>query len=109
VPNFGDEIQLTQGSVSGRSFVAAYGREGRLVGAVTVDGAKWLDHYRLQIEQARPMPTTLHALDGPAIEAPVPAQFPHPSVPYHLPPVVLTGHAPHEGHAEMIRSPGGTS
>jgi NADPH-dependent 2,4-dienoyl-CoA reductase/sulfur reductase-like enzyme len=109
VPTFGDEIQLTQGSVTARSFCAAYGRDGRVVAAVMVDSAKWLDFYRVQIESAGAFPPDLHALDGPATSAPVPADFPHPSVPYHLPPVVLTGHAPHEGRAELLRPQGAAS
>ena len=39
VPSFGDEIMFTQGSVKQRRFAAAYGRRGRLVGAVTFDQA----------------------------------------------------------------------
>ena len=35
VPSFGDEIVFTQGSVKQRRFAAAYGRRGRIVGAVT--------------------------------------------------------------------------
>ncbi len=46
VPPFGDTILFTQGSVKDRSFVAAYGREGRLVAAVMFDQAKWMDFYR---------------------------------------------------------------
>jgi NADPH-dependent 2,4-dienoyl-CoA reductase/sulfur reductase-like enzyme len=103
VPNFGEEIQFTQGSVTERSFCAAYGHNGRLVAAVTVDNAKWLDFYRTQIEQAAPFPGDLHGIDGPATASAVPADFPHPSVPYALPPVVLTGHEPSQRHAAMLR------
>jgi NADPH-dependent 2,4-dienoyl-CoA reductase/sulfur reductase-like enzyme len=105
VPNFGDEILFTQGSVADRSFVAAYGHSGRLVGAVTVDQAKWIDFYRHQIQSAAPFPPDLHAVDGPATDAPVDAKLPHPSVPYHNPPVVISGHAPDE-RAHPIRNEG---
>ena len=105
VPNFGDEILFTQGSVDDRSFVAAYGRAGRLVGAVTVDQAKWLDFYRHQIQSAAPFPPDLHADDGPGTAAPVDAELPHPTVPYHNPPVVVSGHSPNE-RAQPIRNEG---
>jgi NADPH-dependent 2,4-dienoyl-CoA reductase/sulfur reductase-like enzyme len=105
VPNFGDEIMFTQGSVADRSFVAAYGHSGRLVGAVTVDQAKWIDFYRHQIQSAVPFPPDLHAFDGPATGAPIDAELPHPSVPYHNPPVVVSGHAPDE-RAQPIRPEG---
>ena len=49
VPSFGDEIVFTQGSVRERRFVAAYGRRGRIVGAVTFNHAKWIDYYRDEI------------------------------------------------------------
>ena len=45
VPFFGDEIVFTQGSVKQRRFAAAYGRSGRIVGAVTFNHGKWIDHY----------------------------------------------------------------
>jgi 3-phenylpropionate/trans-cinnamate dioxygenase ferredoxin reductase component len=106
VPNYGEVIQFTQGSVAERSFVAAYGHQGRLVAAVTFDNAKWLDFYRGEIESAAPFPPDLHALDGPAVTAPVPAEFPHPWVPYDPPPVVLTGHALDEMRAKVIRPEG---
>ena len=109
VPNYGDAIQFTQGSVAGRSFVAAYGHQGRLVAAVTFDNAKWIDFYRCEIESAAAFPPDLHALDGPATDAPVPADFPHPWIPYEPPPVVLTGHAFDEMRADIIRPPGAPS
>ena len=106
VPTYGEEVQFTQGSVADRSFVAAYGHQGRLVAAVAFDDAKWLDFYRSGIESAAPFPPDLHALDGPALTSPVPADFPHPWVPYDPPPVVLTGHAFDEMRAKVIRPEG---
>jgi NADPH-dependent 2,4-dienoyl-CoA reductase/sulfur reductase-like enzyme len=106
VPNYGDQIQFTQGSVADRSFVAAYGREGRLVAAVTVDQAKWIDHYRREIETRAPFPPDLHGIDGPATDAPVSAEFPHPWVPYAPPPVVLTGHAFDDMRVKVLRPEG---
>jgi len=106
VPNYGEEIQFTQGSVTDRTFVAAYGHQGRLVAAVTFDNAKWIDFYRREIETAAPFPPDLHALDGPATSAPISADFPHPWLPYDPPPVVLTGHAFDEMRAKVIRPEG---
>lgn len=106
VPTYGEEIQFTQGSVAERSFVAAYGHEGRVVAAVTFDEAKWLDFYRRAIESAARFPLDLHAIDGPATTGPVPADFPRPWVPYDPPPVVLTGHALDEMRARVIRPEG---
>ncbi|WP_118914181.1 NAD(P)/FAD-dependent oxidoreductase [Mycobacterium shigaense] len=57
VPSFGDEIVFTQGSVKERRFAAAYGRQGRIVGAVTFNHAKWIDYYRNQIEHSPPPPS----------------------------------------------------
>ena len=45
VRSFGDEIVITQGSVKDRRFAAAYGRSGRIVGAVTFNHGKWLEYY----------------------------------------------------------------
>jgi hypothetical protein len=109
VPNYGDAIQFTQGSVASRSLVAAYGHQGRLVAAVTFDNAKWIDFYRREIESAAAFPPDLYALDGPATDAPVAADFPHPWVRYEPPPVVLTGHAFDEMRADIVRPPGAPS
>ncbi len=106
VPPFADEIVFTQGSVKERSFVAAYGQQGRLVAAVFVDQAKWLDFYRGQIEMAAPLPSGLRAADGPTPDGPVPPQFPHPSLPYDPPTVVLSGYEPAGRHAIVIKPQG---
>jgi 3-phenylpropionate/trans-cinnamate dioxygenase ferredoxin reductase subunit len=46
---FGDEIIFTQGSIKKRWFAAAYGRRGRIVGAVTFNHGKWLQYYEALI------------------------------------------------------------
>jgi NADPH-dependent 2,4-dienoyl-CoA reductase/sulfur reductase-like enzyme len=109
VPNYGDEIQFMQGSVTDRTFVAAYGHRGRLVAALTFDNAKWIDFYRGQIEHAAAFPPDLHATDGPATDAPVPADFPHAWLPYAPPPVVMTGHAFDEMRAQVLSPQGAAS
>jgi NADPH-dependent 2,4-dienoyl-CoA reductase/sulfur reductase-like enzyme len=100
VPPYADEIVFTQGSVAANNFVAAYGRDGRVVAAVFFDQAKWLDFYRAQIESAAPFPPDLTPADGPTPAGPVPAEFP--DVPYHIPTVVLSGHQPDELRARLI-------
>ena len=104
VPPYADEIVFTQGSVANRSFVAAYGREGRVVAAVFFDQAKWLDFYRSQIETAAPFPPDLTPVDGPTPDGPVPAEFP--DVHYHTPTVVLSGHDPDELRAQVLHDDG---
>ncbi len=101
VPSFGDEIIFTQGSIKERRFAAAYGRRGRIVGAVTFDHAKWLDFYRAQIERSGPFPPPAAGFDRPADAHPMPADFPARGVPTAIPDVVLTGYDPNERHAEF--------
>jgi 3-phenylpropionate/trans-cinnamate dioxygenase ferredoxin reductase component len=76
LPTFADEVVLTQGSVAERRFVAAYGRKGRMVAAVTVNMPRTLPAYQALIEAGAPFPPQLHAADGPAELRPVPAGFP---------------------------------
>ena len=56
VQSFGDEVVITQGSVKERRFAAAYGKRGRIVGAVTFNHGKWLKHYEAMIAQSAPFP-----------------------------------------------------
>ena len=56
VPPFADESSSRQGSVAERRFVAAYGYQGRVIGAVTFDQAQWLAFYQRLIETAAPFP-----------------------------------------------------
>jgi 3-phenylpropionate/trans-cinnamate dioxygenase ferredoxin reductase subunit len=101
VPSFGDEILLTQGSFASRRFAAAYGRRGRIVGAVTFDYGKWLQFYGAQIARSAPFPPIAPGYDRPADAKPVPADFPARGVPTSIPDVVLTGHDPNERSAEF--------
>jgi hypothetical protein len=101
VPAFGDEIIFTQGSVEARRFAAAYGRRGRIVGAVTFDHGKWLEYYGAQIGRSGPFPPPPAGFDRPADARPIPADFPERGVPTGVPDVVLTGHDPRERQAEF--------
>jgi len=101
VPSFGDEIVFTQGSVKDRRFAAAYGRRGRIVGAVTFDHGKWLEYYGAQIARSGSFPPPPAGFDVPADSRPLPANFPARGVPTGVPDVVLTGHDPREMQAEF--------
>ena len=48
-PGPGDEVQIVDGSVDERRFVAIYGRAGRLVGAVAFSRPRLLMSYRRMI------------------------------------------------------------
>jgi len=76
LPSFADEVVLTQGSVSERRLVAAYGYKGRIVAALAVNMARWLSAYKAMIEARAPFPPVLHAPDSSAELRPVPAGFP---------------------------------
>jgi hypothetical protein len=100
VPSAADEVAITQGSLEEASFVAAYGKEGQLVAAVTCNQAKWLEYYQRLIESAAPFPLTRPIADQ--SRAPVPAAFPDPRVPTHEATVILTGHDPNERRVQWI-------
>jgi hypothetical protein len=101
VQSFGDEVVITQGSVKERRFAAAYGKRGRIVGAVTFNHGKWVEYYGALIERSAPFPPPPSGYDLPADMKPVPAEFPDPRAPTALPTVVLTGHDPTDRAAEF--------
>ena len=65
VPSAAEEVVITQGSLDEASFVAAYGKEGQLVAAVTFNHAKWVEFYQRLIAQAAPFPPTFPVADHP--------------------------------------------
>lgn len=101
VCSFGDEIVFTQGSPSERRFAAAYGKRGRIVGAVTFNHGKWLPYYASLIEKSAPFPPPPPGYDRPADTEVMPARFPDPREPAGNPDVVLTGHNPTDRNAEF--------
>jgi 3-phenylpropionate/trans-cinnamate dioxygenase ferredoxin reductase subunit len=103
VCSFGDEIVFTQGSPGEYRFAAAYGRRGRIVGAVTFNHGKWLPYYADLIERSAPFPPPPPGFDRPVLGEPMPARFPDPRVPTGIPDVVLTGHDPTDRGAEFLR------
>jgi NADPH-dependent 2,4-dienoyl-CoA reductase/sulfur reductase-like enzyme len=105
VPPFADQIQFTQGSKEAGNPVAAYGRDGRVVGAVFFDQAKWLDFYRAQIEAAASFPLDLPSEDGGPPASPKPVAFP--AAAHHTPTVVMSGHDPDQVRARVLELDGG--
>ena len=101
VCSFGDEIVFTQGSPEDRRFAAAYGKNGRIVGAVTFNHGKWLPHYAELIERSAPFPPPPPGYDRPSDAEVMPARFPDPREPAGNQDVVLTGHDPTDRTAEF--------
>src|SRR5262249_38515092 len=94
VPTFSDHVVVAQGSVEKSRFVAVYGYRRRVTAAVSVNHAKWLEHYERLIEIAAPFPpesATVEATPG----IPVASDVPDPKVLSHGPTVALTGYLPH--------------
>ncbi|MBW8767727.1 MAG: FAD-dependent oxidoreductase [Geodermatophilales bacterium] len=104
VPNIADQVVVTQGSVADRRFVAAYGRRGRLVGAVTFDQSKWLEFYSRQIERGAAFPPASRTVDQPGELQPIAAEFPTRPIPTQGATAVLTGHDPAERRAILLPS-----
>ena len=101
VCSFGDEIVFTQGSVEDLRFAAAFGKNGRIVGAITFNHGKWLEYYGAMIERSAPFPPPPPGYDVPANAEPMSARFPDPREPTGIPDVVLTGHDPTSRGAEF--------
>jgi NADPH-dependent 2,4-dienoyl-CoA reductase/sulfur reductase-like enzyme len=102
VPSAASDVVITQGELDDASFVAAYGKEGQLVAAVTFNHAKWVEFYQRLIEQAAPFPPRVPEDLRPTPSSPVPAAFPDPRVPSHEATVVLTGYDPNERRVQWI-------
>ncbi|MFJ5772974.1 NAD(P)/FAD-dependent oxidoreductase [Streptomyces sp. NPDC093094] len=95
VPSMGTEILIAQGSLASRRFVGVYGYQGRVIGAVGFDQARWLPFYQELIEATAPFPPSFPTVDRhPDGQRPVDADFPDPSVPTHGPTVTLSGYSP---------------
>jgi NADPH-dependent 2,4-dienoyl-CoA reductase/sulfur reductase-like enzyme len=102
VPTLADEVEITQGSLGTRRFVAAYGYQGHITAAVTFDQAMWLEHYQRLIEQAAPFPPKFRTVDQPDAMLSIPAQVPDHAVASYGATVVVTGHDPAERRAELV-------
>ncbi|MFJ9434633.1 NAD(P)/FAD-dependent oxidoreductase [Streptomyces sp. NPDC101490] len=93
VPTFSDRMVIAQGSPAEGRLVAVYGYRGRVTAAVSVNRAKWLEHYERLIETAAPFPPE-GAADRSPSPGPVPSDVPDPRLLSHGPTVSLTGHLP---------------
>jgi NADPH-dependent 2,4-dienoyl-CoA reductase/sulfur reductase-like enzyme len=76
LPSLADDVALTQGSVETGRFVATYGREGRMIGAVTVNQPQWLGFYEQQIREGAAFPPEFRCVDEPSERRVEPAGFP---------------------------------
>ncbi|WP_329071667.1 NAD(P)/FAD-dependent oxidoreductase [Streptomyces sp. NBC_01429] len=94
VPTFSDRVVIAQGSLREGRLVAVYGYRGRITAAVSVNRAKWLEHYQHLIETAAPFPPGRGAADRSEPAEPVPSDVPDPQLLSHGPTVALTGHLP---------------
>jgi 3-phenylpropionate/trans-cinnamate dioxygenase ferredoxin reductase component len=65
LPNLSEEVVVTQGSVERYRFIAAYGRQGRVIAAVSFDQGRWLEAYNALIESRAVYPPQLAASDQP--------------------------------------------
>jgi len=102
VPSAADAVVVTQGSLEDARFVAAYGKAGQLVAAVTFNHARWVEFYQRLIEQAAPFPPSFSIADQPTPSSPVPAAFPDPTVHIHEATVILTGYDPYERRVQYV-------
>ncbi|MFF6984354.1 NAD(P)/FAD-dependent oxidoreductase [Streptomyces sp. NPDC008343] len=94
-PSMGTQIAITQGSLDTHRFVGVYGYQGRVIGAVAFDHARWLPFYEKLIEATAPFPPAFPTVDQPPDAGrPTDADFPDPSVPTHGPTVTLSGFSP---------------
>lgn len=98
VPSAAEEVAIVQGSWDDACCVAAYGKAGHLVAAVTFNQAMWLEFYQHLIEQAAPFPPK------PGGDQ-LPAAFPEPRMATLEATVVLTGDDPNEKRVQWIREP----
>src|SRR6476659_7768206 len=70
-------------------FAAAFGKNGRIVGAITFNHGKWLEYYGAMIERSAPFPPPPPGYDEPAAAEPMSARFPDPRETTEIPDVVL--------------------
>ncbi|MBV1854379.1 FAD-dependent oxidoreductase [Catellatospora tritici] len=103
-PPIADQIAVTQGSVADRRFIAAYGYNGRVVGAVSFNLGRRLDYYAGLIEQAAPFPLGHELTNSSDDPSPVSAEFPERAFPGYEATVVVTGQDPSERKATLVHA-----
>ncbi len=78
LPDLGDEVMITQGSIEEGRLIAVYGHAGRMVAAVAFNSSQSLEGYRYLIESGAAYPPELSASDQPETVVSLPAGFPGP-------------------------------
>jgi len=101
VPSAADEVMIAQGSLEEGRFVAAYGKEGRIVAAVSFNQGRWMEFYEHLIAQAAAFPLEM-AIGERAPGPVVPAGFPEAAVVSRQATAILTGHDPSTRRVKWI-------
>jgi NADPH-dependent 2,4-dienoyl-CoA reductase/sulfur reductase-like enzyme len=102
VPSAADEMVIAQGSLEDGRFVAAYGRDGIIVAAVTFNYGRWIEFYERLIAQAAPFPPEMAIVDRAAPSAPIPVAFPDRTTIEHEATAILTGYDATDRRVEWI-------
>lgn len=105
VPSAADEVTIVQGSLEEGRFVAAYGREGQIVAAVSFDHGRWMEFYERLIEQAAEFPLEMATGEGRPLEPALPAGFPEAAVVRQHATAILTGHDPDTRRVKLVPRP----
>jgi NADPH-dependent 2,4-dienoyl-CoA reductase/sulfur reductase-like enzyme len=101
VPSAADEVMIAQGSLAAGRFVAVYGRNERVVAAVSFNQGRWIEFYLRLIERAATFPLELSVSDRPAPSAPMPAAFDRAAVVDEAT-AMLTGYDANERRVEWV-------
>jgi NADPH-dependent 2,4-dienoyl-CoA reductase/sulfur reductase-like enzyme len=102
VPSAGDAVMITQGSLEEGRFIAAYGRDGQIVAAVSFNEGRWMEHYERLIAQAAAFPLEMVIGERQAPGPAVPAGFPERDVVNRQATAILTGHDPNTRRTKWI-------
>jgi hypothetical protein len=102
LPSYGDEMIICQGSLKERRFAAAFGKHGRIVGAVTFNTGKALEYYERLIMKSAPFPPSLDGYDLREDAKVISPEFGDPRAATAPPTVVLTGTDPTARGAEFV-------
>ncbi|HEX8792909.1 MAG TPA: FAD-dependent oxidoreductase [Polyangiaceae bacterium] len=102
VPSAADEVMIVQGSLEEGRFVAAYGRDGRIVAAVSFDRGRWIEFYARLIEQGAEFPLEMATGEGRPLGPAVPAGFPDAAVVREHATAILTGHDPDTRRVKLV-------
>ena len=78
LPDLGDEVMITQGSIEEGRLVAVYGHAGRIVAAVAFNAGQSLEGYQNLIESGAAYPPALFASDQPETVVSLPSGLPGP-------------------------------